>query len=197
MEQLPQRSPASLPRIQSQRWHGVMTNLNKNSDDLGGSSASDRTRSVRDIVEFAHSTVRKRLLNRVSRTVDELMAQVGVPDEMRTGVHVLVRQFEVQLKIPFARINPDETLGDAFRVSREELGMTGSSDWARHGFGDYIETFSYEILHVLEKSISRTEWRKGWERLGRPKDEEILLDTIMAMQLRNFLLFFGSMKPTS
>jgi hypothetical protein len=103
----------------------------------------------------------------------------------------------VQLKIPFARINPDETLGDAFRVSREELGMTGSSDWARHGFGDYIETFSYEILHVLEKSISRTEWRKGWERLGRPKDEEILLDTIMAMQLRNFLLFFGSMKPTS
>ncbi len=150
-------------------------------------------KDIRQIVHSAEECVRQRLAMRPVTSVETILSECGVqPGRKAAALRLLVGLEEV-IGIEPGHLMPSDRLGDLMRVRKEELGPELSlRSWEKAGLKDFIEAFSYDIMHLVERLSTRAGWKRKWKELSpRPRNEEGWLNMIMAMTLCEFLLFFS------
>lgn len=146
--------------------------------------------SRRGVLELAEQRVRSRLNERSSWDLRELVIAAGLPPSHVPSAQKLLADLGANIGLDVTKLRPDDRMSRLLRVARDELPEIASA-WEKHGFGEYVEVFSYDIMHVVESLADPHRWRDKWQSLDSPPaNEEEWLDRIMDMTVGAFLIYF-------
>lgn len=148
--------------------------------------------SISAIAKAAEQIVRERLANRSGISVPELVRNANISAKNRSAAERILQKLGDDANLDVEKLRPNDQLSKLFRVAKADIGIATSPAWERHNFGEYIETFSDDILHAVDSLSTRESWTLAWTRRGNvPANEDDTLDAIMEMTVEEFLTFFA------
>jgi hypothetical protein len=152
---------------------------------------------IQQILRSAEAQVRQRLQTRPLLPAEAILLECQIKEETREPASKLLDQLGAVLGVEPGHLRPADRLGEILRVRKEELEPSPpEAAWRKAGLGTFVEVFSYEVMHTLERLSTQRGWStKQRELEPRPGNEEEWLDRIMAMTLCEFLSFFADTMP--
>lgn len=153
------------------------------------------SRGAGRIEDAAEHQVRRRLAERASVEVQQLLEQGSVPPALLSAATSLVEQFAKILGVEAGQLRATDRLEDLLRVEAHELPSINSRDWKRAQLDKTIVVHAYDIMHLVETSSDRSKWKQKWSSLPTPpQSEEQWIKTILSMDIAEFLLFFAPLR---
>lgn len=149
-------------------------------------------RELRNLIAVAEARARERLQQRQLRSVAEVLTECHMAPGLVAKATVVLERLADVLGVKPGLLQSQDTVGDLFRVYKSEIPPAAATGWAKIGFGDYVEPFSYELMWALERLSDRKRWTKLHASLKPPpKNEEAWIDAILSMSVETLLDAFG------
>lgn len=153
-------------------------------------AASRLNRGGLSLQKKARAFIRERLAQLPPQHSLESFVLNCVPLEHWAKARFLLEEISKSLNVPIDSLTFDTKLRDVLRVSVSELGDIERRNEQPHP--QYVEPFTYDLLHVLERVSDKKSWEERWNAKPElPRNEEALADFVMEMTPAEFLSFFA------
>lgn len=146
----------------------------------------------------AEDRARNRLLSRSVISTESLIRASNIPTSLTTRATVLMDRLGALIGVPAGVFRSDDELGTLLRVQTSDLSGADRAVLERHGVGNQLEVFGYDLFHLVKQLSDQQLWRKQWNTLSpRPRTEDDWIEAIMRMDITQFLTFFAPIvRPT-
>ena len=156
--------------------------------------ATRLNRHTIDNREKAKEVIRKRLGAHTYLDVDSFVGNLQIPKEEASHARTLLLEIARLLGVNVASLTRDGILVDLLRVRSIEI----VSNHPQENLPEFIEPFTYDLIHILEKSSDKARWEERWRSLPNPPcNEEELADFIMSMDMGKLITFFAPLMKVS
>lgn len=153
-------------------------------------AASRLNRDRLSLQEKARAVIRERLVQLPPQHSLESFIANCVSVDDRAKARLLLEEISKSLQVPIDSLAFDARLREVLRVPVSELGKTDSP--RGQPSPEYVEPFTYDLLHVLEKLSDKKSWEEQWKAKPElPRNEEALADFVMEMNPAELLRFFA------
>jgi hypothetical protein len=155
--------------------------------------ASYLNRHLISIEKMAKSRVRGRLSQRDSLPIEKFIDSLEIGDESKPQAKLFLEGIAKILGVSAEFLRPNDRLSDLIRVRFEDVNIESKQVWRKTKLGDHIDVQVYDILDILEKMVSRKEWKSIWEKIPLKKNkkkEEVWIEYILTMNLGEIIQIF-------